>query len=133
MYLWRKVAAPPWLNAHEARLQAHSLSQLATIAKPGAKRLQMEIACGSRTQAQHLLRDFGGWIEKVPRNWLKRLERDGRSKPLKIGSDSSLQGVSVSKPPGRFGNRPSLLSRPVRRSEQANMQLRLCLSACLNS
>jgi len=85
MYLWRKVAAPPWLNAHEARLQARSLGHLAIIAKPGGKRLQMEIACGSQPQAQHLLRDFGGRIEKLPRNWWKRLERDGRSKPLKIG------------------------------------------------
>jgi ribosomal protein L11 methyltransferase len=85
MYLWRKVAAPRWLKANEARLQGLVPGQLAIIAKPGSKRLQMEIACGSQPQAQHLLRDFGGRIEKLPRNWWKRLERDGRSKPLKIG------------------------------------------------
>jgi ribosomal protein L11 methyltransferase len=85
MYLWRKVAAPGWLNANEARLQGRAPGQLAVIAKPGGKRLQMEIACESRPQARHLLRDFGGRIEKLPRNWWKRLERDGKSKPLKIG------------------------------------------------
>jgi len=105
MYLWRKVAAPPWLNAHEARLQARSLGHLAIIAKPGGKRLQMEIACGSQPQAQHLLRDFGGRIEKLPRNWWKRLERDGRSKPLKIGKrlviirSGDFQIAPVWKPP----------------------------------
>jgi ribosomal protein L11 methyltransferase len=85
MYLWRKVAAPRWLNANEARLQESAPGQLAVITKPGGKRLQMEIACGSRPQARHLLRDFGGRIEKLPRNWWKRLERDSKSKPLKIG------------------------------------------------
>jgi len=85
MYLWRKVAAARWLNANEARLQGRARGQLAVIAKPGGKRLQMEIACESRPQARHLLRDFGGRIEKLSRNWWKRPERDSKSKPLKIG------------------------------------------------
>ena len=107
MYLWRKVAAPRWVNANEARLQGRALGQLAVIAKPGGKRLQMEIACGSQPQAQHLLRDFGGRIEKLPLNWWKRLERDGRSKPLKIGKRLVITRS------GRFQTAPAIWKSPL--------------------
>jgi ribosomal protein L11 methyltransferase len=85
MYLWRKVAAPRWLNAHEAKLPGRAPGRLAVIAKPRGKRLQIEIACGSRPQARPLLRDFGGRIEKLPHNWWKRLAREPEAKPFKIG------------------------------------------------
>ena len=94
MYLWRKIAEPRWLNAHEARLQERALNQLAIIAKPGRKRLQLEIACKSRPQAQRFLRDFGGRIEKLPRDWWKRLERENKSKPLTIGKRVALFSAS---------------------------------------
>jgi ribosomal protein L11 methyltransferase len=114
MYLWRKVAAPPWLNAHEARLQTRSRGQLAIIAKPGAKRLQAEVACGSRAQAQHLLRDFGGRIEKLPRNWVRRFARQARIEPLKIGKrlvvvSSRSCGVRPARCAGALGKAPLLV------------------------
>ena len=85
MYLWRKAADPCWLIGREERLQARARGTLAITARPARKRVQLEIACQSRSQARCFIRDFGGWIEKLPRNWWKRLERDHKSKPLKIG------------------------------------------------
>ena len=85
MYLWRKVADPYWLTGREERLQARARGALAIMARPGRKRVQLEIACESRSQARYFIRDFGGWIEKLPHDWWRRLERDHKSKPLKIG------------------------------------------------
>ncbi|HZR04368.1 MAG TPA: 50S ribosomal protein L11 methyltransferase [Candidatus Udaeobacter sp.] len=55
------------------------------ISRPGRKRLQLEIACTSRTVSRKLIEEFGGRAEKWPRDWLNRLVDVGRSKPLKIG------------------------------------------------
>jgi len=85
MYLWRKTADPYWLSGREERLQARARGALAIMARPGRKRVQLEIACESRSQARYFIRDFGGWIEKLPHDWCRRLERDHKSKPLKIG------------------------------------------------
>lgn len=85
MYLWRKTAAPDWLNASEEVLQTRSRGGLAVVAKPGSKRLQLEISCKSQRLAQSLLDDFGGRIEKLPRDWWQRLARKHGPKALKIG------------------------------------------------
>ena len=102
MYLWRKIAEPRWLNGHELKLQERALDQLAVIAKPGCKRLQLEIACKSRPQAQRFLHDFGGRIEKLPRNWWQRLEREQKSKPLKIGKRLAVFRASKKQEAGNF-------------------------------
>jgi ribosomal protein L11 methyltransferase len=85
MYLWRKTVAQRWLVDREAKLQTRARDQLAVIAKPGGKRLQIEIACVSRMRARHLLRDFGGRIVKLPCNWLKRFTHERSLNPLRIG------------------------------------------------
>jgi ribosomal protein L11 methyltransferase len=47
-------------------------------------RLELEIVCRSQRDSSALLREFGGHIEALPRNWLERFAR-GDSKPTKIG------------------------------------------------
>jgi ribosomal protein L11 methyltransferase len=84
MHLWRKLAEPRWLNAHENILQARSRGSLVIISRPGRKRLQLEVACRSRNVSQELIEEFGGHAETLPRNWLKRFADLQRSKPLKI-------------------------------------------------
>jgi ribosomal protein L11 methyltransferase len=84
MHLWRKLAEPRWLNAHENILQARSRGSLVIISRPGRKRLQLEVACRSRNVSQELIEEFGGHAETLPRNWLKRFADLHRSKPLKI-------------------------------------------------
>jgi len=85
MHLWRKLAEPGWLSAHESILQVRSGGRLVIIARPERKRLQLEIACTSRDLLRKLIEEFGGHAEKWPRDWLKRFADLNKSKPLKIG------------------------------------------------
>ncbi len=117
MFLWRKCAEQQWVKAHEDLLQERAHGQLVTVRKPGRKRLELEIACRSRSASSALLKEFGGRIEALPRNWLKRFSR-GDSKPIKIGnrlmvvrSINELQRCSVRCPQrsGRHRTRPYAL------------------------
>jgi len=92
MYLWRKIAEPRWLGAHETILEARSGGRLAIISKPGRKRRQLEIPCTSRNDSRKLVEEFGGRIEKLPRNWLQRFARLHQSKPIKIGKRLVISG-----------------------------------------
>jgi ribosomal protein L11 methyltransferase len=85
MYLWRKTADPRWLSAREEILEARSRSALVVISRPGRKRFQLEIACDSRRASQRFIHEFGGRVEKLPRDWLKRFARQEGTKPLRIG------------------------------------------------
>jgi ribosomal protein L11 methyltransferase len=99
VYLWRKRAELHWVKAHEGLLQARAFGQLVIVRKPGRKRLDLEIACRSRSDSSALLKEFGGRIEALPRNWLERFTR-GDSKPIKIGKRliiSSVGGTLVSR------------------------------------
>jgi len=92
MYLWRKIAEPRWLGAHENILQACSGGRLVIISKPGRKRLQLEIACTSRDDSRKLVEEFGGRVEKLPRDWLQRFARLHQSKPIKVGKRLVIAG-----------------------------------------
>jgi ribosomal protein L11 methyltransferase len=84
MYLWRRLAAPQWLLENEETLRSRAGDQLAITERPNRKRLQLEVACDTE-KGRKLLAEFGGRIEQLPRNWLKRFSRNRQSKPLKIG------------------------------------------------
>jgi ribosomal protein L11 methyltransferase len=99
VYLWRKRTEPRWVKAYEDLLQAHADGQLVVVRRPGRKRLELEIVCRSRSDSSALLKEFGGRIETLPRNWLKQFAR-ADSKPIKIGKRliiSSVGGTSVSR------------------------------------
>ena len=85
MYLWRKTAGPRWLSAREEGLQARARGTLATIARPGRRRVQIEIACTSRNESRKLVQEFGGRAKKLRRDWLKRFAYKEKPKPLRIG------------------------------------------------
>ncbi len=96
MYLWRKRAELHWVNAHEDLLQARANGQLVMVRRPERKRLELEIVCRWRNDSSALLKEFGGRIDALPRNWLKRFARSD-SKPIKIGKRliiSSVGGTS---------------------------------------
>ena len=84
MFLWRKFAEFCWVKAHENLLQALAHGQLVIVRRLGRKRLELEIACGSRSESSALLKEFGGHSEALPCNWLERFARPD-SKPIKIG------------------------------------------------
>lgn len=85
MYLWRKRISPGSLTADELALQSEAGDRLAIIEQSGKKRLVAEVACDSRKPAEHLKRKFGGTVEKLPRDWLRRFSRAQKSKSLKVG------------------------------------------------
>jgi ribosomal protein L11 methyltransferase len=110
VYLWRKRAELLWVKAHEDLIQAHADGQLVIIRAPGRKRLDLEIVCRSRRDSTALLREFGGRIETLPRNWLERFTRVD-SKPIKIGKRlviSNVEGTLESRM-SRHGGRSHII------------------------
>src|ERR1051326_1205536 len=85
MYLWRRSASPRWLNANENELLARAGDRVVIIERANRERLQLEVAGKSRAQLEKLARQFGGRIQELPRDWLKRALRQ-ETKPLKVGS-----------------------------------------------
>jgi ribosomal protein L11 methylase PrmA len=85
MYLWRKLADPRWFAANEERLRATTNAQLVVIERPDRKCIQLEVCCKDAKQARRLADEFGGKIEKLSRDWLKRFSGRQKSEPLKIG------------------------------------------------
>ena len=110
MFLWQKLAELHWIKVHEDLLQGHADGQLVIVRKPGRKRLELEIVCRSRSDSSRLVKEFGGRVEGLPRNWLQRFTRSD-SKPIKIGkrlmivrSIKELQRCSVRCPQRRSGH-----------------------------
>jgi ribosomal protein L11 methyltransferase len=85
MFLWRKSAQPAWVKAHEDLLQSRARGQLAIVSRPGRKHLQLEIVCRSRKASRALLKQFGGGVDKLPRNYLNRFASACNAEPIKIG------------------------------------------------
>ena len=100
MYLWRRLAAPRWWGDNEEKLRERFGCNVAAIERPNRKRLQIEVACKSRNNAQELVTEFRGRVEKLPRDWLKRFLRHEKREPLKIGKRlliTNVGGTSVSR------------------------------------
>jgi len=84
MYLWRRRASQRWWSDNEKRLRDAAGDQLAIIDEAGRKRLQFEVASPSRAELQSLVKEFGGRVEKLPGDWLKRFSRQQKTKPIEI-------------------------------------------------
>src|SRR5260370_38357430 len=50
----------------------------------GRRRLQFEVASSSRTGLLNLAKRFGGRVEKLPLDWLKRFSRQQKTKPIEL-------------------------------------------------
>lgn len=85
MYLWRRLASQKWWSDKEKELRTVAGNRLAIIEEAGRKRLRLEVASSSRTQLQNLKKQFGGSVEKLPSDWLKRFSRKQKAKPLRVG------------------------------------------------
>ena len=96
MHLWRKLAGPRWLRAHENILQTRSCGRLVVISRPGRELLRLEVACTSPDDSRKLIEEFGGRADKWPRDWLKRFADRRKSKPLKIGKRLLIVAGSIS-------------------------------------
>jgi ribosomal protein L11 methyltransferase len=85
MYLWRRRASQKWWSDHEEGLRAAAGDRLAIIEQAGRKRLELEVTRGSRSDAQKLAKEFGGRVEKLPRDWLKRFSHEQQIEPIGVG------------------------------------------------
>jgi hypothetical protein len=65
MYIWRRRITPEWLEQRNEDLVRRFGSALAIIEQPGKARTLVEVSCGTRKEAAHLQREFGGTIEKL--------------------------------------------------------------------
>lgn len=100
MYLWRRPASQKWWSDNEERLRAGAGDRLAIIDEVGRKRLELQVAAPTRAELERLTRQFGGRIEKLPQNWLKRFSREQQTQPIRVGERLVLfnvGGTSVSR------------------------------------
>ncbi len=85
MYLWRRRASQKWSSENEQKLRMLAGQALAVIERPNRKQLQLELASNQRLHLERVAKQFGGRIEKLPRDWLKCALRR-KSKPIALGT-----------------------------------------------
>jgi ribosomal protein L11 methyltransferase len=86
MYIWRKHAGPGWLRDEIEPLTRRFGSALAVVERPGSKRALLEVCCRTKREAQKLILEFGGSMEKLLPGWLQNFSKQTQGKPLRIGS-----------------------------------------------
>ena len=86
MYIWRKRAHHAWLNRFAETLSERFGNNLALIERPDRKSITVEVSVLGLAQARELLREHGGTTVKLRPDWLKRLSRETKGKPLRIGA-----------------------------------------------
>jgi ribosomal protein L11 methyltransferase len=59
---------------------------LAIAERPGSERALVEIFCRTKKRATDVILEFGGSVEKLRPDWLQHFAKQGRTKPLRIGS-----------------------------------------------
>jgi ribosomal protein L11 methyltransferase len=85
MFVWRKRAGASWLAANEVALREIAGRRLAIVSKPRYRNAIAEITSPNCSELEKIRRRFGGVIEKLPRNWLRKFLRGQNPRPLKIG------------------------------------------------
>jgi ribosomal protein L11 methyltransferase len=86
MYIWRKSVGARWLRAHNEDIARRFGNAVVVVERPGIERALLEISCPTTRQAQELIREFGGRVEKLRADWLQDFTKRIRAKPLQIGS-----------------------------------------------
>jgi ribosomal protein L11 methyltransferase len=85
MFVWRRRASTVWLAANEATLREVAGQRLAIISRPGRKNAIAEIAGSSRRDLEKIRSRFGGTIEQLSRDWLRRFSGPHAIEPIRIG------------------------------------------------
>ena len=86
MHLWRKRVGTRWWRVRCENLTERFRDLLAVIERPGMERVTLEIVCATGRDARKLLREFGGSIERLQRDWLQHFAKRAQAKPLRVGS-----------------------------------------------
>jgi ribosomal protein L11 methyltransferase len=98
MILWRRHASAAWLAENGSMLEEMASPHLTIISQPDRMRSLIEVACKRRTEANRLLRRFGGRIEALPRNWFKA---SPPHPPIRVGRRLEVVSEKVPAPDGR--------------------------------
>jgi ribosomal protein L11 methyltransferase len=85
MFVWRKRAGSGWLAANEVALREIAGRRLAIVSKPTHRNATAEIASPNCSELEKIRTRFGGIIEKLPRNWLRKFLCEQKLSSLKIG------------------------------------------------
>ena len=85
MNLWQKQATPQWLAANEPLLEEIAGSDLAVISRPGRLRSLVQVICRRRAKIENLIREFGGVVRPIPRDWSKTAQSNQAHAPIRIG------------------------------------------------
>jgi ribosomal protein L11 methyltransferase len=85
MYRWWKFVRPTWLKKYEEAVRVRAGNLLAIIERPYRRRVLIEAAGQTRLQAQHLVHQFGGSIERIRRDRLEQLIHPPKPSQIKIG------------------------------------------------
>ncbi|MFL6590830.1 MAG: 50S ribosomal protein L11 methyltransferase [Chthoniobacterales bacterium] len=85
MYIWRKRATAEWLSDRLDDLLDEFGGALAIIEQPGSPRSVVQIST-TKKKGDHLVRESGGTLERLPTDWLQQYAKQSRTKPLRIGS-----------------------------------------------
>ena len=85
MFVWRKRAGAGWLAANEVALREIAGRRLAIVSKPGHRNAIAEISSPTWSELEKIRTRFGGIIEKLPHNWLRKFLRGQKTRPLKVG------------------------------------------------
>ncbi len=86
MYIWRRSATAKWVRENQLQLERLGGDRIALIERPDRKRVQIEVAGEVRSSLVDLVRAFGGKIDKLPSDWLKRLQSSQKRKPIIVGN-----------------------------------------------
>jgi ribosomal protein L11 methyltransferase len=101
------------------------------ISRPGRNKLQLEIACRSHSKSRKLIREFGGRVEKLPRDWLRQFARAERAAPLRIGERLLISKDGDFQTKAYQVEKPTLLGIRARAAfgtgEHATTTMSLCL------
>jgi len=85
MNLWQKQATPQWLASNEPLLEEIAGCDLAVILRPGRLRSLVQVICRRRTRIEKLIREFGGVVRPLPRDWSKTAQSNQAHAPIRIG------------------------------------------------
>jgi ribosomal protein L11 methyltransferase len=86
MHLWRKRVKTRWWRLRGEDLAERFSDSLAVIERPGEERVTLQISCERAPEARQLVREFGGGVERLRKDWLQHFARQAQAKPLRIGS-----------------------------------------------
>ena len=99
MYIWRKRVTSDWLLLRSEELNRRFGEALAIVEEPGKPRITLQVSCPNARQARSLVLEFGGKVEKLPRDWLRDFAKRAYIKPLRLGSRLIIWSAAEQKGP----------------------------------